>query len=98
LKKSRAIMNKIRPVRRQGIFLQDIGREALLYSVRGKIFHVLNPTARFIWELCDGEHTIEDMEQAIRNRFSLTKEYDIAGDILQALKLFRSNGLLNMTA
>lgn len=92
------IMNKIRPVRREGIFLQDIGREALLYSVRGKIFHVLNPTARLIWELCDGEHTIEDMEQAIRNRFYLTKKYDVTGDILRVLKFFRSKGLLEMTA
>jgi hypothetical protein len=92
------IMNKIRPIRRDGTFLQDIGREALLYCVRGKIFHVLNPTARLIWELCDGEHTVENMEQAIRNRFSLTKEYDVTGDILRVLKFFRSKGLLELTA
>lgn len=87
-------MSKTVPVRKQDIFIQDIGREALLYSVRGKAFHVLNPTARLIWELCDGNHTVEDIEQAIRENFSMANEYDISGDIRRTLKFFSNKGLI----
>ncbi|MGQ3683849.1 MAG: PqqD family protein [Candidatus Loosdrechtia sp.] len=87
-------MNIIKPLRRHGVFLQDIGREAMLYCTREKYFHILNPTARLIWELCDGKHTIEDMEQAMRNHFSLAAEYNVTEDILQTLNFFSNKGLL----
>ncbi|TLD42449.1 MAG: hypothetical protein JETT_1284 [Candidatus Jettenia ecosi] len=82
------------PIRKQGIFVQDIGRETLIYSARERVFHVLNATAKFIWELCDGEHSIEDIEQAVRDNFSMTREYDIAEDVQRTLKFFISKGLL----
>ncbi|MCF6158277.1 MAG: PqqD family protein [wastewater metagenome] len=87
-------MNTIKPVRKEGVFTQDIGREALLYGVRGKAFHVINSTARLIWELCDGEHTIEDMEQAVRENFLISKGHDVIGDIRRTLRFFSSKGLL----
>ena len=59
-------MNTTRPVRKPDITVKDIGGETLLYSAAEEAIHILNPTARLIWELCDGEHTVEDMEQAIR--------------------------------
>lgn len=84
----------MKPVRNRGIVIQDIGRETLLYSAEGKVIHVLNPTAKLIWELCDGAHTMENMEQAIRASFSVSGKHDVAGDILRTLEIFKNKGVL----
>jgi hypothetical protein len=87
-------MNTTRPVRKPGITVKDIGSETLLYSAEEEAIHILNPTAQLIWELCDGEHTVEDMEQAIRASFSVTDEHDVTGDIRRTLEVFAGKGLL----
>lgn len=87
-------MNVTKPVRKEGIFIQDIGRETLLYSDKEKLIHVLNPTAKLIWELCDGTHTVEDMERAIREGFSLSREHDVIGDIQRTLEVFARKGIV----
>jgi hypothetical protein len=87
-------MNTTRPVRKPGITAKDIGGETLLYSAEEEAIHILNPTAQLIWELCDGEHTVEDMEQAIRTSFSVADENDVSGDIWRTLEVFVGKGLL----
>ena len=84
----------MKPVRNRGIVIQDIGRETLLYSAEGKVIHVLNSTAKLVWELCDGAHIIEDMEQAIRENFSTSKEHNVTEDIKKTLDLFSSKGVI----
>ena len=76
-------MNTTKPVRTPGIIAQDVGEETLLYSAEGEAIHVLNPTARRIWELCDGEHTTAELVQALRARFSIAGEYDVTGDVVR---------------
>lgn len=87
-------MNTAKPVRKSGIIVQDMGEETLLYSAEGKAIHVLNPTAKRIWELCDGEHTSEDMAQALRASFAIAAEHDVMGDIRKTLEVFADKGLL----
>lgn len=88
----------MKPVRKQGIIVQDIGRETLLYNAGGKAIHVLNPTAKLIWELCDGVHTAEDMEQEIRSKFSVVSKHDVSADIQKTLEVFASKGVLEKTS
>ena len=87
--------NNEKPVRKQGIVIQDIGRETLLYSAEGKTIHVLNPTAKVIWDLCDGAHTIEDMEHEIRSSFSFSREHNVIEDVKRTLGIFKDKGILD---
>ena len=87
-------MNTTKPVRTPGIIVQDVGDETLLYSAEGKAIHVLNPTARCIWELCDGEHSTADLVQALRASFSIGAERDVTADIRRTLEDFAARGLL----
>lgn len=84
----------MKPVRKPGITARNIGGETLLYSAEEEAIHVLNPTAQLIWELCDGEHTIASMEQAIRANFSVAGERDVVGDIRRTLEIFAAKGLI----
>jgi hypothetical protein len=91
-------MHTTKPVRKPGITVKDIGGETLLYSADEEAIHILNPTAQLIWELCDGEHTVADMERAIRASFSVADEHDVLGDIRGTLELLASKGLLEERA
>ncbi len=83
-----------KPIRKPGIIVKDIGGEILLYSATEKAIHALNPTAQLIWELCDGEHTPEDMDHIIRAKFSVSDEHNVSTDIQQTLAAFADKGLL----
>ena len=80
--------------RKQDVTAQQLGNELILYDASKKITHTLNPTARRIWELCDGNHTVHDMERVIKTSFSIPDGRDVAHDIQQAIKIFVEKGLL----
>ena len=87
-------MNTTKLIRKQGIIVQDMGRETLLCSAEGKAIHVLNPTAKLIWELCDGGHTREEVEQVIRARFSIPDDRNVAEDVRHTLEVFVKKGIV----
>lgn len=83
-----------KPKRKPDIVMKDIGHEVILYSSQQEGIHILNPTARFIWELCDGEHTLAEMEQALRANFSISPDYNVIEDIQNILDVFDTKELL----
>jgi hypothetical protein len=87
-------METVKPTRKAGIVIQDIGGETMLYSSDDKAVHVLNATAQLIWELCDGDHSLAEMEQAIRSQFAVPAEAQVLKDVERTLSIFASKGLL----
>jgi hypothetical protein len=71
-----------------------MGDEALLQDADAHAIHVLNRTAQLIWEACDGEHTVADIERSIRTHFALAADRDITPDIERTLRTFADKGLL----
>ena len=62
-----------KPKARQDITVQNMGDEVLLYDSDRENVHVLNHTAHAIWSLCDGNHTIEDIQEKIQGQFTGAK-------------------------
>ncbi|MBW7942552.1 MAG: PqqD family protein [Candidatus Kuenenia stuttgartiensis] len=88
-------MNFSKPKKKQkGVIIQDIGKEVVLRNVDEKTIHVLNTTARIIWELCDGEQTIGDMERQLRETFSIPDDTNICNDIVNTLTVLAEKGML----
>ena len=84
-----------KPVQKKDVVRQDLDAEAVLYhSSTGKI-HILNKTAERIWDLCDGNHTRQDMEAELRSSFRIPTETTIAQDIEETLNQFVSNDLIS---
>lgn len=73
---------------------QQIGNETLLLDGQGKTVHVLNATALTIWECCDGNHTIPQIEAALREQFAVSAETPLTKDIDDALSQFHKKGLV----
>ena len=87
-------MDTDRPLKREDITCQNMGTETVLYDAQAEAIHVLNPTALLIWNLCDGHHSLQDMESKIKAAFSLTTEHDVFADIQQTVDIFEKNNLL----
>jgi len=84
----------MKPLQQPGVAAKELGGEVILYSSDQEEIHVLNPTAQIIWELCDGDHTITDMEQVLRSNFAIPFDRDVRADIQHTLDTFAAKGLL----
>jgi hypothetical protein len=83
-----------KPLRKSDILVQELGEQTVLYRTKGKAIHVLNPTARLIWGLCDGQHSLQDMERAVHASFAIPEGYDVCADIRRIVDEFSSKGLM----
>jgi hypothetical protein len=88
------MMHTKKPVRKPDVTIKDIGDETLLYGTDEQAIHVLNPTARLIWSLCDGQHTLADMEQAVHANFAVPEGRNVREDIQRTLDIFAGKNLL----
>jgi hypothetical protein len=59
------------PRRRGDIELREDGARAWLVDPQTATTHGLNPTARAIWELCDGTTTVDELVRAIGEVFDV---------------------------
>ncbi len=84
----------MKPIRKTDVRMKVVGGESVLYRTNEKAVHVLNATAKLIWELCDGKHTETDIEKAIRSNFSVPKNHDVVADVRNTLEGFATKNLL----
>lgn len=73
--------------------MRDVGGDLLVYDAAGARTHVLNPTARAIWEACDGARSVSQLTSDLALRFSVDPG-QIDGDVNDALQQFADVGLL----
>ena len=86
--------NLEKPKVNENITLQDLGDEVLLYDSDKENVHVLNNTANAIWNLCDGEHTIDDIQKHLEEQFPDVSEDHIVEDIRTTIMEFKEKKLI----
>lgn len=82
------------PRRNANIIVEQVGDETMLLAPDGDALHVLNPTARVIWDLLDGSHDVNALAAALRRRFKVGREHDVEQDVALTLAALRDKGLL----
>lgn len=68
----------------------EVEGEAVIYDPVSGMGHVLNPTALGIWQLCDGRHTVRDIERELALLFPESTDAireDIPAAVAQLLEL-----------
>lgn len=48
-------------VRREGLVIEELGAEVLIYDTMNDQAHTLNRTAALVWKLCDGKRTVGEI-------------------------------------
>lgn len=79
------------PERKHDVQLREHGDRSVLVKPSGGTY-ALNPTARAIWELCDGTTTIDELAEAISQVFAIdeataTRDVAVTVEQLQAADL-----------
>ena len=88
-----------KPIQRKGITHRQLDQtETMLYDQETEAIHILNPTAGLVWDLCNGEHTAEDMVAAVKAEFAGTEGRDILNEVQKTLDTFAEKGLLQQNS
>jgi len=78
----------------EGLTIQDLGTELMLYDARKDKVHILNPTARVVWEGLVAAQTDEEIASALRERFSIEPGQDLKTDVRTIINELRQKGLI----
>ena len=81
------------PLRRYDVRLHDRETRSYLVVPDGGVAHELNPTARAVWELCDGTTTVDELVDAITQLFSVDRDVAVA-DVLGIVGQLEAAGLV----
>jgi hypothetical protein len=65
------------PIRKPSVVTREMESECILYDPDAKVVHIVNVTARDVWKLCDGKHSLEEIAM------KLYEEYDIEMSVLE---------------
>jgi hypothetical protein len=63
--------------RKQGLVVQEMPEEVLIYDLDTNKAHCLNKTAAFVWKSCDGNKSIADITKSFESDFGSPVEEDL---------------------
>ena len=75
------------PTPNKDVSLQRVGQEAILHDRRNGRAHVINESAALIWELCDGQSTLDHIVSAFAAAYALPAA-DVQADVQYILAKF----------
>jgi len=78
--------------RKQGLVIQELPDEVLVYDLDRDRAHCLNPTAAFVWQRCDGKHTTAQIARTLGQQFDCAVDEKI---VWLALDQLGKNHLLD---
>ncbi len=84
------------PVAQQNskISVTDLGDELMLYNTDDECVHVLNATARDVWNLCDGTRGIEAIYENMLKKYEDVDQSELQDDITNLLDDFKQKKLI----
>ena len=84
------------PLQRPGTWLRQSADENVIVDTDNSQLHVLNDTALALWQLCNGQNTVDEMITAVCELFGEPIDV-VRRDVESALSGFDSAGLLLWT-
>ena len=87
-------MDTLKPLRKSGIVSQKIGDECMIYDPVTGSMHVINGTAELVLNLCDGAHSLNEIEQHMREAHHVPEGIHIRKDLEDILHNFTDLGII----
>lgn len=87
-------MNIKGPLRKEGILSRKLGDEWMLYDTEKGSIHIINVAAEFVWGMCDGSHTLDEMEKHVKEAYSAPEGVTLKRDLENIVQSFAKLGLL----
>jgi hypothetical protein len=93
--KEKAVEVASKPRRREGIEAHSVLDELVLYVPGQELGVSLNPSARAVWELCDGQRTLAEISQELGQDVGCPGD-DLLADVEAAVRQLSELGLVEM--
>jgi hypothetical protein len=74
--------------RRDGLVIQELDDETLIYDVERDKAHCLNQTSAMVWERCDGKTTVEQAARSLQSKLDVPVGADIIWLAVKQLQRF----------
>lgn len=87
-------MDSVKPLRKEGILSRQLGDETVLYDSENGDVHIINTMAEFVWNLCDGSHSLDDIELRIRETSEVPEGTPVREDLDKIIQSFSNLGVL----
>jgi hypothetical protein len=81
------------PIVRADLQYRELDDGGVIYDTASERIHTLNLTAAFIWNCCDGSHTLSQIASELSQPASVTLEKALE-DVREAITYFQKEGLL----
>jgi len=81
------------PLRKEGILSRKLGDEWILYDTEKGSIHIINTMAEFVWKMCDGSHTLDEMEKRIEDAYYAPEGATLKRDLENIIQSFANMGL-----
>ena len=81
----REINGETYPHLREDIRWRLVGKEVLILHMTLKQYHILNSVAATIWQLCDGETTVDQIADRVADQFSHDRQ-EVYRDTVESLQ------------
>ncbi len=82
-----ALTSDLKPQRKPGFHLELLdGEMLLLHPAQGRVLHC-NQTATLIWQLCDGQRTIQEIAALLEEAYPESAS-EVMRDVAAALEAF----------
>jgi len=88
-------MDTNKPLQKKGILSRVIGEETMLYNPDAGFVHIINKTAAFIWNLCDGCRSPKEMADLLHEAYEVVEDTDLESDVKKILDSFAGLGILD---
>jgi hypothetical protein len=85
------------PQKRASVVQRDLGNEAMLYDPEGDKVVRLNRTACRIWELCNGQCSLDVIAAQLQDEFLFGPGRDLRADVAETVAQFGVAQLLTST-
>ena len=82
----RRVVTTAYPRRRAGVRARVVDGQMVLLNRQRELVHQLNETATYVWDRCDGEHTVTAIASELAGEFDVdveTAEKDVAAVVGQ---------------
>ena len=77
------------------ILAKDLEKDLMLYDTENDDVHVLNPTAKLIFNLLTAGKDIDEIEKELRANFNVDETLNLRDDVRYYLDKMHEMGLIN---
>ena len=84
-----------KPLRKNGFHVEQLDDAYLLYHPGGDQIVQMNPTAYVIWQLCDGQRTVDELVEVLQQAYPDAVN-EIATDVPEMLQQWAKDGCVDL--